>query len=316
LDDLRPSSDSAGAGQDVRDLFEAHQTVHRSEVPTASAMFQAIFQLGLVVGPALAGLLLAGTGIRYVYWIDTATFAAATPAATLAAFLISPQPPPGGGQRPGLRSVLEGARFLRGRQAIQGAFLIDLGATVFGLPRALFPALTATVFGGGATTLGLLYAAPCAGALIGALTTGWVSRVQRQGRAVTVAVIVWGLAIAGFGLTRHRPAALALLAVAGWADVISAVFRSTTIQLAVPDALRGRLMGLQIGVVTGGPRLGDFEAGAVARAFGDTTSIVSGGLACILGALLLARALPGFGGQQTPLTAPVAQEEAVGHRSA
>src|SRR6201999_1220400 len=134
--------------------------------------------------------------------------------------------------------------------------------TVFGLPRALFPALAATVFGGGASTLGLLYAAPGAGALAGALTPGWVGRVQRQGRAVTVAVIMWGLAIVGFGLTRHLPTALVLLAVAGGADVISALLRSTIVQLAVPDALRGRLVGLQVSVVTGGPRLGDVEAGA------------------------------------------------------
>jgi predicted MFS family arabinose efflux permease len=162
------------------------------------------------------------------------------------------------------------------------------------MPRALFPALATTVFGGGATTLGFLYAAPGAGALVGALTTGWVSRIQRQGLAVIIAVIVWGAAITGFGLVRWLPAALILLALAGWADVISAVFRSTIIQLTVPDAFRGRLSGLQMAVVAGGPRLGDLEAGAVATAFGDTVSVVSGGLACIAGALVLARILPGF----------------------
>lgn len=279
--------------------------VRRSEVLAANATFQAIFQLGLVVGPAFAGLVLAGIGIRFVYWIDAATFAAAT----LAALAISPQPPAGGGQRPGLRSLLEGFQFLRGQQAIQGAFLIDLGATVFGLPRALFPALAANVFGGGATTLGLLYAAPGAGALAGALTTGWVGKVHGQGRAVTVAVVVWGLAIVGFGLTHHLPIALALLVVAGWADVISAVFRSTIVQLAVPDARRGRLTGLQISVVTGGPCLGDLEAGAVASAFGDTTSIVSGGLACIASAFLLVVLLRGFRRQSTGTAASQPGEE-------
>jgi predicted MFS family arabinose efflux permease len=264
--------------------------VRRSEVSAANAIFQSLFQLGLVVGPALAGLLLAGTGIRFVYWIDAATFAAAA----AAALVIAPQPPAGGGQPPGLRSVLEGIRFVRGRPVIQGAFAIDLNATIFGMPRALFPALAATVFGGGATTLGLLYAAPGAGALVGALTTGWVGRVQRQGRAVIIAVIVWGAAIAAFGLTTWLPAALALLAIAGWADVISAVFRSTIVQLSVPDVLRGRLTGLQISVVTGGPRLGDLEAGVVAAAFGDTASVVSGGLACVAGALVLAGLLPTF----------------------
>jgi MFS family permease len=167
------------------------------------------------------------------------------------------------------------------------------------MPRALFPALAATVFGGGATTVGFLYAAPGVGALLAALTTGWVGRVRRQGRAVIFAVMAWGLAITGFGLVSWLPAALALLAVAGWADVISAVFRSTIIQLAVPDGLRGRLIGLQVAVVNGGPRVGDLEAGAVAAAFGEGVSIVSGGLACVAGAVVVARLLPGFRRQHT-----------------
>jgi hypothetical protein len=132
----------------------------------------------------------------------------------------------------------------------------------------------------------------------GALTTGWVGRMQRQGLAVIVAVIAWGAAITCFGLVSWLPGALMLLAVAGCADVISAVFRNTIIQLAVPDSLRGRLAGLQIAVVTGGPRIGDLESGAVAAAFGDTASVVSGGLACIAGALILARLMPGFRRQQ------------------
>ncbi|HJY66950.1 MAG TPA: MFS transporter, partial [Streptosporangiaceae bacterium] len=137
-------------------------------------------------------------------------------------------------------------------KAIQGVYLIDINAMVFGMPRALFPALATTLFGGGAATLGFLYAAPGAGALVGALTTGWVSRIRRQGLAVIVAVLTWGVAITCFGLVSWLPGALALLAVAGWADVISAVLRNTIIQLAVPDALRGRLSGLQIAVVAGG----------------------------------------------------------------
>jgi predicted MFS family arabinose efflux permease len=275
--------------------------VRRPEVPTANATFQALSQFGLVAGPAVGGLLLAGAGVRFVYWMDVASFGAAL----VAAFLISPQPPAGGaGHRPGLRSIAEGMGFVRGRQAIQGAYLIDINAMVFGMPRALFPALASTVFGGGASTLGFLYAAPGAGALLGALTTGWVGRVRRQGRAVIVAVIVWGAAITCFGLVRWLPAALALLAVAGWADVISAVFRNTIIQLAVPDALRGRLTGLQMAVVAGGPRVGDVEAGAVAAGFGDTVSVVSGGLACIVGAVVLARLLPGFRRQRTTAGQP------------
>jgi MFS family permease len=278
--------------------------VGRSDVATANAIFQAVFQLSLVAGPSAAGLLLAGTGIQFVYWIDVASYAAAI----VSVLLMAPQPPAGAPQpdraagparsarprRPGVRSLAEGLRFTRGRQAIQGAYLIDLNATFFGLPRAPFPALAATRFGGGASAVGFLYAAPGAGALLGALTTGWVGRVRRQGRAVIIAVLVWGAAIAAFGLVTWLAAALALLAVAGWADVISAVFRNAIIQLSVPDAMRGRLMGLQIAVVTGGPRLGDVESGAVAAVFGDTVSAVSGGLACVAGALVLARLLPGF----------------------
>jgi predicted MFS family arabinose efflux permease len=269
--------------------------VPRGEVATVNATFQALFQIGQVAGPAVAGLLLAGAGVRFVYWMDVATIAAAM----LATFLMSPQPPQAAAsQRPGLRSVVTGLRYLRGRPVIQGTYLIDINAMVFGMPRAVFPALAATVFGGGASTLGFLYAAPGAGALLGALTTGWVHRVRRQGRAVIIAVLAWGAAITCFGLVRWLPAALVLLAVAGWADVISAVFRSTILQLTVPDALRGRLMGLQMAVVTGGPRIGDAESGAVAAAFSPVTSVVSGGLACIGGALLLARLLPAFRRQE------------------
>ena len=264
-------------------------------VPAANAMFQSLFQTGAIVGPAMAGLLLAGAGVRAVYWVDVVTYLIAL-AAVLA---ISPQPPKPGVAgaapvRPGWRSTAEGLRFIRRSQPVQGAYLIDLNAMVFGMPRALFPALAATVFGGGATTVGLLYAAPGAGALLGALTSGWVTRVRRQGLAVIVAVIVWGLAIAGFGVVRLLPVALALLAVAGCADVFSAVFRNTIVQFSGPDSMRGRLMGVQMAVVAGGPRLGDMEAGTVATAFGDTVSVVSGGLACVAGALLVARLLPGF----------------------
>jgi MFS family permease len=280
--------------------------IRTDQLSAAAAMFQALFQMGAVVGPAVAGLLLAGAGVNFVYWLDVVSFGASI----LATVLIAPQPPAPEGPRPGLRSVVEGFRFLRGRQGIQGAYLIDINAMVFGMPRALFPALAANVFGGGAGILGLLYAAPGAGALVGALTTGWVVRIRRQGRAVIIAVLVWGAAITAFGLVPWLPAALVLLAVAGWADVISAVFRNTVIQLSVPDRLRGRLSGLQIGVVQGGPRLGDLEAGGVATAFSNEVSIVSGGLLCILGAVALARALPGFRSLALDPSRPVADPAA------
>jgi MFS family permease len=263
------------------------------ELLTASnAIFQSLFQMGTIVGPAVAGLLLAGAGVHLIYWIDAASYVVALSAV----FLMSPQPPALGAAaaRPGWRSTLEGLRFIRGSQPVQGAYVIDVNAMVFGMPRALFPALAATVFGGGATTVGFLYAAPGVGALLGALGSGWVGRVRRQGFAVVCAVLVWGLSVAAFGVAHWLPLALVLLAVAGWADVLSAVFRNTIIQSAGPDGMRGRLMGVQVAVVAGGPRLGDLEAGAVATAFGDTVSVVSGGLACVAGALLVAWAMPGF----------------------
>ena len=264
--------------------------VATEHIATTSAMNQVLNQLGTIVGPALAGILLAGAGINFVYWIDVVSFAVAV----VAAWAISPQRPGKHATRPGLRSIAEGLRFIRGRPGIQGAYLIDINAMVFGMPRALFPAMAVNVFGGGATTVGFLYAAPGVGALAGALATGWVVRIRRQGLTVIVAVIVWGTAIVAFGLTANLLLALFFLAVAGWADVISAVLRSTIIQLSVPDRLRGRLAAIQIGVVQGGPRLGDVEAGAVADAFGNEVSVISGGLACIAGALLLSRLLPGF----------------------
>jgi MFS family permease len=280
-------------------------------LPASNAIFQSLFQTGAIVGPAVAGLLLAGAGVHVIYWIDVASYLAAM----TAVLTMSPQPPAampdGAATRPGWRSTLEGLRFVRRTQPVLGAYVIDVNAMVFGMPRALFPALAATVFGGGATTVGLLYAAPGAGALLGALTTGWVGRVRRQGLAVICAVIVWGLAIAGFGVAHWLPLALVLLAIAGWADVLSAVFRNTIIQFAGPDGMRGRLMGVQMAVVAGGPRLGDLEAGAVATAFGDTASVISGGLACVAGAFAVAWALPGFTRLHSELPRQAADEAAV-----
>ena len=201
-----------------------------------------------------------------------------------------PMVPEGGGTKAGFRSIAEGLRFVRAERAVQGCFIVDINAMVFGMPRALFPELGTQLFHGGAGTVGLLYGAPGAGAMLAALTTGWVGGVRRPGRAVLLAVAAWGAAIAAFGFTSWLPLALALLAIAGAADVISAVFRGTILQLQVPDRLRGRLNAVNIAVVTGGPRLGDLEAGAVATATSARFSVVSGGLACIAGVGLIAQA--------------------------
>ena len=262
--------------------------VGRELYPSAAALGQIQFQIGQVAGPALAGLIISQISLAAAYWIDVASFAAAV----AGILLIAPQPPEGGGTRASLASIGEGLRYLKGRRLLVSTFVIDINAMVFGMPRALFPALGTGFFGGGAATVGLLYAAPGAGALVGALFTGWVGRVRRQGRAVIIAVLVWGAAIAAFGLVPWLPLGLFLLAVAGAADVVSAVFRNTILQLSVPDGLRGRLSSVHIAVVTGGPQLGDAEAGAVAALTSPRFSVVSGGVACMLGVLALLRIAP------------------------
>lgn len=262
--------------------------VPRTRLAAALALNQLVWQVGLVVGPALAGVLIAQVSLAATYTLDVVSFAAAT-AALLAMRSMVPE---GGGTRAGATSILEGLRYLKGRQALQGTFVIDINAMVFGMPRALFPALGTGVFGGGAVTVGLLYAAPGAGALLAAFLSGWLGSVDRQGRAVVIAVVVWGAAITAFGLTPWLVPALALLALAGAADVVSAVFRNTILQLTVPDRLRGRLSSVHIAVVTGGPRLGDVESGTVAALTSPSFAVVSGGLACIAGAGVLARLMP------------------------
>jgi MFS family permease len=265
-------------------MVAAHQ------LPAANALWQIQMTSGLAFGPAVGGLLLARAGAAGAFWVDVATYVVAF----VAVSRLPPLPPAGGGTRVSVGSIAEGFRFIRGSRVLQGTFLIDINAMVFGMPRALFPALGLQVFGGGASTVGLLYAAPGTGALLGALTSGWVSHVVRQGRAVFVAVAIWGVAVACFGLTTWLPLALLLLAIAGAADVASAVFRNTILQTSVPDELRGRLASMHIAVVTGGPRLGDLEAGAVASVTSPRFSVVSGGLACTVGVAVLAWLLPGL----------------------
>jgi len=265
----------------------------------AYASMQVVDQVGLVLAPALSGLLISLVHLAWVYGLVALTYLLA--GLTLARLSKTVRPvdrvPPVDGvkpPRPGLGSILDGLRYLRGRQALQGAYLIDLNAMVFGMPRALVPALAVGVFHGGPRTLGYLYAAPAVGALVGALTTGWLARIRRQAAAVVVAVCVWGAAIVAFGLVHVLAIGLVLLAVAGWADVISAVLRSTILQSSVPDAFRSRISAIQIAVVEGGPRLGDLESGAVASLVSTEFAIISGGLACIAGALLLNGLMPGF----------------------
>ena len=264
--------------------------VGRALLPSALALNQTLTNIASAAIPAVAGFLIASAGLPFSYGLEVAVF-------VVGALLIHRIPDvaiEGGGRKFGLSSIVEGLKFLKGRRVIQGALLIDLNAMVFGVPTALFPAIGTEVFGGDAFTVGLLYAAPGVGALIGALTSGWVGGVRRQGRATIIAVIGWGLAITVFGLTASFALALTMLALAGAADVVSAIFRGTIIQLAAPDALRGRMSSMHTAVVAGGPRLGDLEAGLVAELTSVRFSVVSGGLACVLGALAIARFAPEF----------------------
>jgi MFS family permease len=254
----------------------------------SSALWQLLFQVGQVAGPAIAGLLLTKFAVSVIYFADAGSFGIAF----ISVVMLGHVPRPAGRTTFSPRSIADGFRFLKGRQALQATFVVDLDAMIFGMPRAVFPALGLNVFHGGAQAVGYLYSAPGAGALIGALTTGWVGRVERQGRAVVVSVAIWGAAIAGFGLCPLLAPALVLLAIAGAADVISAVFRNTILQTTVPDALRGRLSAIHIGVVTGGPRLGDTETGAVAALAGARVAVVSGGLACLGGLAVTAWRMP------------------------
>ena len=266
------------------------QLVDRQSLTSANALRTLSQQIAYVVGPAIAGLLLAKFGVSAVYWVDVATFGAAI----VAVISLRPVIPEGGGTKFGLRSIREGFGYLKGRQAIQGCFIADLDAMVLGMPNALFPAMGLAYFHGTAQTVGYLYAAPGVGAFLAATLSGWTSRIRRPGYAVIVAIVIWGAAIAGFGLVPWLPAALALLAIAGGADVISAVFRSTIIQFEVPDRLRGRLTSMQTAVVQGGPRVGNTEAGIVAQLSNTQISVVSGGIACLVGIALMARFMPRF----------------------
>jgi len=264
--------------------------VPRHLLPSAMSLTQVLFQAASIVGPALAGVLIASAGVSWAYAIDAVLF---LPAA-LMIWTLPPQPPaePEAVAR-GWRAPAQAITYVRRNRLVASLFAADLVAMIFGMPSALFPALALSVLGIGATGLGLLYAAPATGALVGSLVSGWIRRVRRQGMAVVIAIAVWGGAIAGFGLAgRAVWLGLPLLALAGAGDLVSAIFRGTILQLTVPDAMRGRMSAFHMMVVTTGPRLGDLEAGLVAALVSPLFSVVSGGVACVAGIVLLAAALP------------------------
>jgi MFS family permease len=259
-------------------------------MPAAQALNQVVWNTAALLGPAAAGLVVARWGVTVAYAVDLVSIGCMF----VAAALLHPMPPMASDHvDTGLSAIREGFSFARRNRLIMSTFVIDLIAMIFGLPRALFPFLIVEQFHRSPEAIGLLFAAPALGALLGALTSGWTGRIRWQGLAVIVSVAAWGVAITAFGLSgTWLWLGLTMLAIAGWADVVSAIFRVTILQTAAPDRLRGRLFGIHILVVTGGPRLGDVEAGVVARLVSPTFSVVSGGIACVIGAGLVALAYP------------------------
>jgi MFS family permease len=260
-----------------------------AEQLAASQALQSIYSsTASIAGPALGGLLIAAVGFRWTYSIDAATFGASIVAVVLAA----PAPPVGEITHEALESLREGWRFLRRQPVILGTFVLDTNAMVFGMPQALFPAIAAHHFDAGARVVGVLYAAPSAGALLAALTSGWVAHVRRQGVAVAAAIVVWGAAIAAFGFATALWVGVVTLALAGLADEFSAILRSTILFSCTPDSMRGRMQGFELAQVASTPALGNVEAGIVASLTSLRLSVVSGGLACIVGAVAVLAAVP------------------------
>jgi MFS family permease len=256
----------------------------------ASALEGVTWNIAAIAGPGLGGVgydlldptrtLLVMMGLSVVSLVSVAS--------------VGPIPPEQGGTQVSLRSIVDGFRFLRGKQALQGTYLLDFNAMIFGMPQALFPALVHERFSRIEGAKGYLYAAPAVGALVGSLTSGWTSRVHRHGLAIIFAVGVWGVAITAFGVPAPLWFALMMVGVAGWADMVSVIYRKTMWATIIPDELRGRLNGIAWANVRGGLLLGNVEAGAVARFTNTTTSVISGGLICVIGAVVLAVLLPRF----------------------
>jgi MFS family permease len=262
--------------------------VERDELKAAAAVQFTIHNTASIAGPALGGVLIAAAGLQVTYGVDVASFGLSLVALTI----MRTPPAPTDAEAPSLRTILEGVRYARSRQELVGTYLVDMNAMFFGMPMALFPAIAKRY--GGAEVLGLLYAAPSVGGIVTGLTSGWTARVHRHGRAIVYAAGAWGVAILGFGLADALWLGLTCLVAAGAMDAISGVFRSAIWNETIPDALRGRLAGLEMVSWSSGPLLGDAEAGAVAALAGIRASVVSGGLACVAGTVALALALPRF----------------------
>jgi MFS family permease len=274
----------AGMNTVIPRLVEPH------ELAAANAIENVYGSTTNVAGPALGGLLIAVLGLKGAYLLDAGTFTASL----WSVWRLPPLAPAHDAERPSLRTIREGFGFVKRKRVLLGMFLVDSNAMVFGMPRALFPALAIHRFGGGAGVLGLMYAAPYAGALVSSLLSGWIGHVRRQGLIVAIAAALWGVAIGLFGFAETLWVALLFLAAAGAADNVSAVLRGTILWTVTPDHLRGRVSGIEFAQVAATPALGNVEAGLVASLTSLRFSIVSGGLLCVLGTVAVALAVPAF----------------------
>ncbi|MET9916995.1 MFS transporter [Streptomyces sp. NPDC006435] len=261
------------------------------QLPAANALNSMTSTTGMLAGPMLGGLVVGWWGYRAAYTVDVITFTASLYAMWRLPVML-PQREEGSGDK--RASVADGLRFLGTRPNLRMTFFTDLCAMVLAHPRALFPVVAVLWYGGDAKTTGLLVAAPALGALLGGVFSGWLGRVRRHGLAVLLAVAGWGAAVAVFGLTRQLWLGLIFLALAGCADNTSMVFRNTMLQTAVPDEMRGRLQGVFIVVVAGGPRLGDFLAGSVSDLASPGLAVTGGGIACVVAVTLLGLRWRGF----------------------
>jgi MFS family permease len=271
-------------------------------LPSANSLNMTVMQAGAIGGPLIAGALIPVFGFPWLYLIDTLTLIP-----TLGAVLfLPPLPIEGTTGSLGFKAVLDGLGYLKGQPVLLMSFLVDIIAMVFGMPRALFPEIAHVSFGGpdtGGIVFALLFAGIPIGAVIGGVFSGWVSRIERQGIAVLACVVVWGLAMLGFGLavsladTWRWPmlvAAVLMLVVGGAADMASAAFRTSMLQSAASDAVRGRLQGVFTVVVVGGPRIADVAHGAVAVSVGAAATAAGGGILVVVFTVLAAIAFPAF----------------------
>jgi MFS family permease len=260
--------------------------VEREELPATSALWWGGMNTAAILGSSLGGVLIAAAGTGTAFAVDVASFAIGF--AALAAMRAMPAPEDA--VAPSLRSIGEGLRFARSQPVLLGTYVVDINAMFFGMPLALFPAFANRL--GGPGVLGLLYAAPSIGAVVASATSGWAGRIVHHGRAIVYAAAAWGVFIALAGLAQTAWLAVMLVALAGAADMVSGLFRSTIWNTTIPDNLRGRLAGIEMISYTSGPLLGQFESGVVASLAGVRASFVSGGLLCVAGCAAAVFALP------------------------